>query len=138
MSVEENKKSVTLITEEIWNKGNVNVADEHIAPAWSYHGPFGEFNGAEGFKQMVTVFRNIFPDCTFTIDDMFGEGEKLAVRYTVTGTMKGEMMGIPPTGKSMTISAAYFYRFENGKEVEVLPYSDSQDMMQQLGLVPTN
>ena len=138
MGIEENKNKIIQITEETWNKGNLDVVDDHIAQAWSYHGPFGEYFGADGFKQMVTMFRNIFPDCNFTIDDMLGEGDKLAVRYTITGTMKGEMMGVPPTGKSFSITAAYFYRFEDGKEVEVLPFSDSQVMMQQLGLVPND
>jgi steroid delta-isomerase-like uncharacterized protein len=120
----------------MFNEGNLSIADEIISPDYVYHGPVGEFKGPEGVKQMVQTFRVAFPDGTFKIDDMVGEGDKVAVRYTWTGTHKGELMGIAPTGKEVTMTAAYFYHFENGKEVEALPYSDMSALYQQLGITP--
>jgi len=137
LSVEENKAVIHhQHVEELFNKGNLAVADEIIAPDYIYHGPLGEFKGPEGVKQMVKTFRTAFPDVHFTIDDMVAEGDKVAVRYTWTGTFTGDLMGIAPTGKQVTMASAYFYRFADGKEVEATPYADMLSFYQQLGISP--
>ena len=96
--------------------------------------PFGEFKGTEGFTQFVGMTRNAFPDIHMTIDDMIGEGEKLAVRLAWTGTFKGKFGDMEPTGKQVNMTAAYFYRFESGKEVEATPYTDMLSLYQQMGI----
>ncbi len=78
-----------------------------------------------------------FPDIHLTIDDMVAEGDKVAVRITMTGTHKGEFMGIPPTNKKVTIWAINIYRIAGGKIVEELGKADTLGLMQQLGVVPT-
>jgi predicted ester cyclase len=65
---------------------------------------------------------------------MVAEGDTVAVRYTMTATFKGELMGIPPTGKQIKIPGAFFYRFKGGKEVEALPFSDMLTFYRQLGI----
>jgi predicted ester cyclase len=85
---------------------------------------------------MAVGFRAIFPDFHIVIDDIIGEGDKLAVHFTETGTMKGELMGIPPTGKKFNITVAYFYRFVDGKVAEVLAFGDTLSLYQQLGVRP--
>jgi len=136
MSVEENKATLLNKHIKMFNEGNLSIADEIISPDYVYHGPVGEFKGPEGMKQMVQAFKVAFPDGTFTIDDMVGEGEQVAVRYRLKGTQKGEYFGIPPTGKQVNITASYFYKFENGKEIEALPFMDSLTFYQQLGISP--
>ena len=136
MSVEENKAILLNKHLEMFNEGNLSIADEIISPDYIYHGPAGEFKGPEGVKQMVQTFRVAFPDGTFTINDMIGEGDKIAVRYTLTGTHKGDYLGLPPTGKQINMEGSFFYKFENGKEVEALPFMDSLTMFQQLGISP--
>ena len=136
MSVGENKATLRRVVEEVFNKGNLAAVPELIATNYVYHSPFVELKGPEGLKQMVQVWRNAFPDGRFTIDDMVAEEDKVAVRYTWTGTHKGEYRGIAPTGKQVTMTAAFFYKFENGKEVEALPFSDSLSLYQQLGVTP--
>ena len=134
MSAEKNKAVIRRVAEEIFNKGNMSVVPEIIAPNYVYHSPFGDFKGPEGFTQFVGMTRNAFPDFHMTIDDMIGEGEKLAVRLNFTGTFKGKFGDMEPTGKQFNMTAAYFYRFENGKEVEALPFSDMLNFYQQLGI----
>jgi steroid delta-isomerase-like uncharacterized protein len=138
MSTEENKATLrSKHIEELFNKGNLSVADEIISADYVYHSPLGiEFKGPEGVKQMVSTARNAFPDLHFIIDDMVAEGDKVAVRYTYTGTHKGEYMGIAPTGKKINLIMAVFYRFVDGKEVEALSYSDMLALYQQLGVSP--
>lgn len=136
MSIEPNKAVIRRHVEEVFNKGKLEVADEIISPDYVYHGPAGEFKGPDGFKQMVAGTRTAFPDTHFTIDDMVGEGDTLAVRYTWTATFKGEFMGMAPTGKKIKITSAYFYHFKDGKEVEALPFTDMLSFYQQLGIKP--
>ena len=120
--------------EELFNKGNLKIADEIISAEYVYHGPTGELKGPEGVKQMVAAGRKAFPDAHWMIDDMVADGDKVAVRYTYTGTFKGEYMGFSPTGKKFKMTGAFFYRFKNGKEVEALPYYDMLSFYQQLGI----
>lgn len=137
MSTEENKASVRRIIEELWNEGNMAVCDEVLAPNYVFRIPDGqEYKGADGLKQYVTMARTAFPDLHLTIDDMFAEGDKVAIRCTWTGTFKGEMMGIAPTGKQIKMNAAVFCRFEGGKEVEAVELADQLTMFQQLGVSP--
>jgi len=137
MSTEENKAASRRIIEEAWNKGNLAVVDELIASNYVVRG-FGEaeFNGPDGFRQLVTMYRTAFPDLRTTIDDTVAEGDRLALRYTLRGTHKGDLMGIAPTGKQVTITGAVFARFEGGKQVEAFGYADSLIMFQQLGVAP--
>lgn len=139
MSVQEENKAILRHkhVEELFNKGNSAVADEIISPDYVYHGAAGETKGPEGVKQMVTTLRTAFPDVHFTIDDMVAEGDNVAVRYTWTGTHRGEYMGISPTGKQMSVTMAGFYRFAGGKELDVVTYVDMLNFYQQLGVVPT-
>jgi len=93
--------------------------------------------GLKAFKQSMSELYNGFPDIHFTIDDMFVEWEKVAVRFTITGTHKGEFSGIPPTKKRATIWGIYIDRIANGKFVESWTRYDTLGFMQQLGQVST-
>jgi predicted ester cyclase len=77
-----------------------------------------------------------FPDVRFTINDQFADGDKVATRWTVTGTNKGALMGIPPTGKHSTVSGITIDRYQNGKAIESFTNWDTLGMFQQLGVVP--
>ncbi len=134
MSVEKNKATLRRVAEEVFNKGNLSIIPELIASDYIYHSPLGDYKGPEGFKQMVVETRTAFPDFHMKIDDMVAEGEKMAVRLTMTATHKGEYMGVPPTGKKINFTAAYFYRYKDGKEVEALPFMDMLTFYRQLGI----
>jgi len=123
--------------EEAFNKGDLAVADENIAPNYVYHGSGGqEFKGPEGFKQLITMFRTACPDHHQTGEDRGAEGDKVAHRLTIRGTHKGEFMGIAATGKQVTITAITISRFAGGKEAEALVSMDLLGMYQQMGVTP--
>jgi len=132
VSIEENKELVRRVIEEAFNKGNLSAADDCLAANYILRLPSAEYKGVEGFKQMVTMMRSTFPDLHYTIDDMVAEGDRVAARLTCRGTHKNEFMGIPPTGNQVTFTEATFVRFDDGKEVEVLVYTDSLAWYQQL------
>jgi steroid delta-isomerase-like uncharacterized protein len=136
MSVEENKAKVRLYMEEAFNKGNLSVSDEVIAPEYVHHTVFGEVKGSDGFNQTVTIMRNAFPDLKDTIVSMVAEGNMVAFSLRVQGTMKGEFLGMPPTGKRLDVTEAVFMRFAGGKAVEGWTYNDSLTFYRQLGVSP--
>ena len=78
-----------------------------------------------------------FPDLHVDVKDLIAEGEKLVTRYSVHGTHKGELMGIPPTGKEVSITGVAIDRFENGLSVEHWEIIDQVGLMQQIGAIPT-
>ena len=138
MSTEQNKALVRRLMEEVFDRGNISLIDELFAPDFVEHEelPPGIPAGSEGVKQLSTMFRSAFPDFKATIDDMIAEGDKVVVSGTWSGTHKGEFMGIPPTGKRVSIGVIDIIRMAGGKGVEHWGQMDSMGMMQQLGVVP--
>ena len=140
MLSETNKTLSRRFFEEVFGKGKLNVLDELIAKDHVNSGPAtlpGLPAGSEGTKQLVTVYRNAFPDLHFTIDEQIAEGDKVVTRWTVQGTHKGELAGIPATGKSSTVTGVTVDRVANGKITETWGIFDQFGMMQQLGVIPT-
>jgi steroid delta-isomerase-like uncharacterized protein len=140
MLSETNKTLSRRFFEEVFGKGKLNLLDELIAKDHINSGPSalpGLPAGSEGTKQLVTVYRNAFPDLHFTIDEQIAEGDKVVTRWSVQGTHKGELAGIPATGKSSTVTGVTVDRIENGKIAETWGIFDQFGMMQQLGVIPT-
>jgi steroid delta-isomerase-like uncharacterized protein len=138
MSTEQNKVLVRQMVEEVFNRGNMSLADKFLAPDFVEREelPPGVPRGREGVKQLTAMFRSAFPDFKATIDDIIAEGDKVVIRQTWTGTHKGEFMGMPPTGKRMSIGVIDIIRIVGGKFVEHWGQMDSMGMMQQLGAIP--
>ena len=132
-----NKNVVRRLFEEVWNKGNLPVADELFAQNYSHHDSstpeFGQGPGSE--KKRATLYRTAFPDVRLMIEDIIAEGETVTARWSCKGTHKGDLSGIAPTGKQFTISGMSIARFTNGKMVEGWVNWDALGLMQQLGLV---
>jgi steroid delta-isomerase-like uncharacterized protein len=140
MSAKEIKALERRLYEEC-NKGKeaaLAVIDELYATDIVYHSSTGrDIRGIKDYKQHISEFYSAFPDLHFTIDDMVAEGDKVAVRFTGTGTNKGAFMGIPPTNKKITVWEIEIDRFAGGKFVEGWSRYDTLGLMQQLGLIPT-
>jgi predicted ester cyclase len=136
-TVEENKSKQRRVFDEALNKGNMAVVDELIDTNYLSESPQGIVKGPEGMKQGWINLRAAFPDIHFTIEDMIAEGDKVVSRITCKGTHKGEFMGIPPTGKKITIGGIIITHWIDGKEVETWEVIDMLGMMQQLEILPT-
>jgi len=138
MSIEDNKATTRRFFEEVFNRGNLTVVDEVKSSNYVFHDPGlpEPIRGPEGFKQYIMLFRNAFPDLYSTIEDLIAEGEKVTVRFTYTGTQQGDLLGIPSTGKQVTVTAILIGRFVNDKFAEGWINYDALGMMQQLGVVP--
>jgi steroid delta-isomerase-like uncharacterized protein len=135
---EENKAVARRIIEEVWNKKNLDAIDELIAADCVNHTlPPGLPSGRKGVKAFIGIYLNAFPDVKFTIEDMIAKGDKVAIRWSATGTHTGELMGIPATGKQITVTGLDIGRYSGGKGVEFWGEFDQMGMMQQLGVIPT-
>lgn len=93
--------------------------------------------GPESARQLAAAFRSAFPDLHTTFDDAVAEGDKVAYRWTASGTHEGELMGIPPTGNRMTITGTAIARISGGKIEEGWQNFDALGRMQQLGVIPS-
>ncbi len=138
MSAEVGRTIARRYVEEIWDQGDLtalaelfasNIVDHHAVP--------GQAPGVEGQQQVLTMFRSAFPDLRVTTEDILVDGDRVAVRWTARGTHQGALLGIPPTGKPVTITGIDILRIANGKVVERWAEDNGLALMQQLGVVPT-
>jgi predicted ester cyclase len=135
---EENKAIVRRGIEEIWNKKTPALIDEIFATSCVLHNPDGVLHGPSGFRQIYSTYVTAFPDLHFTIEDIVAEGDKVVTCYTARGTHQGDLRGIAPTGKQVTVMGMVIDRFAGGKLVESRAVWDTLSFMQQLGVVSTS
>jgi len=127
-------KSVVLRSEaELWSNGNLAVADELYSPEFVCHFVAGsEWRGLEGIKGEVRRHRTSFPDWNERVEDIIAEGDKVVIRFTSTGTQRGEFEGIAPTGRKVQIQEVAIYRLLDGKIIEQWGLPDIHGLLEQL------
>jgi len=130
-----NKALVQRMIDEVMNQQNLAVVDELFAADYLMHDPAWptEVKGPEGFKQWAGMMLDpYFSDSCISIEDMIAEADSVVVRWTWNATHTGEFMGIPPTGRQISVAGISIHRFADGKFVESWVNYDSMGMMQQL------
>jgi steroid delta-isomerase-like uncharacterized protein len=111
--------------------------DEVVAPDLLSRTPLPvEATGAQALKEVFTRLLRAFPDLRITIEDLIAEGDKVVSRNSVTGTHRGEYLGRPPTGRSITYQEIFIFRFADGRIAETWGVVDIFSQMRQLGVVP--
>jgi predicted ester cyclase len=136
MSVEQNKAAIRRIVDEVWNKRNLAVLPEVQEHDFIMHAAPQDTKGLEGVRATMSATFKGFPDLVMKLDDIVAEGDRVAWRFTITGTHKGEYMGLAPTGKRIKLSGILISRCSNGKEAESWMFSDLHTIYQQLGVKP--
>lgn len=135
---EANKAIMHRIIDEAWNEGNLGVIDEILGDPYINHDPqMKGINSAVEVKGSINMYRSAFPDLRVEINDLIAEGDKVAMRFTITGTQGGDLQNIPATGKPINLTGISISRFEDGKLVELWRNWDTIGMLQQLGVAPT-
>ncbi len=136
MSTEQNKALVRRLFEQSDNH-NGELPPDLFAPDYIYHFPASpEPLPYQGHVQMARMFYAAFPNLQHSIEDQIAEGDRVVTRITIRGAHQGELMGMPPTGKQIIVTAISIDRIVNGKIVEEWVNSDVLGMLQQLGAVP--
>ncbi len=135
MSIEDNKALVRHFYEEVWNRGNLAVADEIFAEDYVRHDlrPGNASPGPAGQKKIAADFRAAFPDLRMTVDLIVAESDMVVARWTTEGTHTGQWGDVPPTGKYARFSGVNIFRIARGKVVELWNHRDDLGVMQQLG-----
>jgi len=136
MSTEDNKALIHRVNEEGLNQHNPALVDEMCAPNFVFHNGSRTIQGLPAYKRYLAPFFSAFPDAHFTTEAMVAEGDTVAVRRTFRGTHKGSLMGIPPTGRQVTISDIVMLRVANGKFVEAWNNIDELGLLRQLRVIP--
>jgi steroid delta-isomerase-like uncharacterized protein len=119
---------------EAINTGNLALLDKFVAPDYVEHSE--GFQGVEPFRQQLTAFRAAFPDLHVSLDDLLIDGDRFASRTTVTGTHTGNFMGMPATGRHISVEAVDIGRIENGQAKDRWGGLNMYSMLTQLGVIP--
>jgi steroid delta-isomerase-like uncharacterized protein len=135
---ERNKKLVRRLMEDDISRGDEATAEAIIHPDFFDHtNPPGMQHGLEGHKAIVRLFRAVFPDLEWRIDDLIAEGDKVVARTTMRGTQLGDFFGMPPTGRTVEMNGVHIMRIADGKIIEHWGSNDDLGLMRQLGAIPT-
>ena len=122
---------------EVFRAGDMSILEEVLSSNFVDHNPFaGLPPGPEGLRQVIGTLRAAFPDSGISVEDMLAEGDKVAVRAEMTGTHRGEFMGIPATGNKIAVTGISIYKVAGGKITDHWEQMDAMGMMQQLGAMP--
>lgn len=112
------------------------VADDVIVIS---HGLGVTFNDKEGFAAFLSGHKSAFPDMVLHHTNILSKGNRVAVEFTANGTNTGIMhtpMGdIPPSGRSVSLAVCEFWVFEGDKVKSIHNYTDSADLMRQIGVM---
>lgn len=134
----ENKAIARRLRHDIWNTGNLAIADEICADDFVNHNndpltpDFGR--GPNALKQLVTMYRTAFPDAHLSIEDIVAEDDRVVVRWTGRGTQRGKLGNFAPTDKTATVTGIDILRISGGKVRESWTNWDTLGMLQQLGI----
>jgi steroid delta-isomerase-like uncharacterized protein len=136
-SIDVNKATVREVVDKIWNGADLASVDRLYDPKFTfYQEGGGVMHGPDGIKEWVQVIHGAFPDIDYKVEAQYAEGEKVATRYSATGTHTGDFRGMPPTGKPIALTGHMIYRLVDGKVVEGWGYWDTLGLLQELGVLP--
>jgi len=133
---EEGEALLRRIYEECFNAKNPALIDELFASDYTDHQVGQPAQNREQFKQTVAMYIRAFPDFEFTYSGFIMDGDRAAWLSHWTGTHTGELMGIPPTGKRVSMDSVDYGIIRDGKAVEHWTGQDNLALMQQLGVIP--
>jgi steroid delta-isomerase-like uncharacterized protein len=128
-----NKAIVLRPVTELWSPGDLQVVEAIYGPEFVCHNLVGpEWRGINGIKEAIKSHRAAFPDWHERVEDIVAEGDRVAIRFTASGTHRGTFAGMPATDRKVTVREVSFYRLSRGKIVEQWGMPDVFGMMTQL------
>jgi len=135
MPAKENKDIVLHFIDEAYNKKNLTVGDELLAPNVVLHISDVDIERPDGWKQYASGFLTGFSDIIVSVEDTIAEGDKVVVNWTCRGMHTGYLQGISPTDKQVIWTGIAIYRFAGDKIEEVWVWNDLMSLMRQLGFI---
>ncbi|WP_067707246.1 ester cyclase [Nocardia yamanashiensis] len=133
-----NKHLVESFIQDLFTKGDLTAVDRYLAPDFVNHdAPFpGAPAGREGLRLAAAMFREALPDWHSDIDHLIAESDLVVERFTAAGTHRGELMGVPATGKTIVLTGIQIFRIDGDRIAERWGRLDETGLLRQLGLIP--
>jgi len=136
-TISQNKNTVTSFIDALFTKGDLGAVDEYLAEDYVDHNPpLGRPGTREGMREAAAMIRAAFPDWHSDLGFLVEEGDLVVENFTASGTHQGEVFGVPPSGRTVTLPGINIWRIRDGRIVERWGQLDDLGMMRQLGLVP--
>jgi len=140
---ETSNKAIVARFEDAVSSGDWEVIsktiDELVAPDALIRSPIPtEATGAQRLKEIFGTLHRAYPDLQVTAEDVIAEGDKVVARNTVTGTHRGEYIGVAPIGKSVTYNEIFVFRVADGRIAETWGVVDVLSQLRQLGATPVD
>jgi steroid delta-isomerase-like uncharacterized protein len=136
-AISQNKNTVTSFIDALFTKGDPGAVDEYLAEDFVDHDPpMGGSSSREGMRAAGVMFRTAFPDWHSDLGVLVGEDDLVVEQFTASGTQQGEIFGVPPSGKTVSLPGINIWRVRDGRIVERWGRLDDLGLLRQLGLVP--
>ena len=132
---EVHERMVRRFIEEVVNGGDISALDEIIHPDYVHRSPGEELRGREGLTALLKGYREAFPDLHIEIDGLLAAGNATVLEFTLTGTHRGELLGISATGRRVNVNGMVRSRFRDGRIFEEWEILDQLSLFEQLGVV---
>jgi steroid delta-isomerase-like uncharacterized protein len=133
----DNAAIIRRFIDDVINHGRYEVCDEIVAEDFLELDPLpGQREGREGLKEIIAMLRSAFPDIHWVTHETISSGEKVVTRFTWTGTHRGDFLGIPATGRPVTVKGIVIDRVVNSRMTDSRILMDTFGMMTQLGVIP--
>jgi steroid delta-isomerase-like uncharacterized protein len=133
----QNKNTVTSFVDALFTKGDLDAVDEYLAEDYVDHNPpLGRPGNREGMREAGAMIRAAFPDWHSDLGFFVEEGDLVVENFTASGTQQGEILGVPPSGRTVILPGINIWRVRDGRIVERWGQLDDLGLMRQLGLIP--
>ncbi len=129
---EQNKAQARKWFEEVWGKRRAEAIFEMLGPGAVGHTEHGVTVGPEPFARLHAAFLTAFPDLTLVVEDVVAEGDKVAVRWSISGTHRGDFLGVAATGRRIQAQGTTWHRYEGGRLVEGWDCWNAEGLLRQL------
>jgi steroid delta-isomerase-like uncharacterized protein len=132
------KQVVESFIQELFTRGDLDAVDRYLDPGFVNHNPPfpGAPDGPEGMRVAGAMFRRALPDWRSEVDQYIEEGDLVVERFTASGTHRGELLGVPATGKTVTLHGINIFRVKGDRIVERWGQLDELGLLRELGLAP--
>ena len=131
---DDNLTLVRNMEEDLFNHRDPAAVDRYVSPAYTLRtAGEGAASGRDAVRGYIAAYLGGFPDLHINIDQLLAVGDKVVGVFTFTGTHKGDLFGIAPSGKKISVRQIAIYRVEDGQVVDEWEISDQLGLMQQIG-----
>ncbi|MGH7764156.1 MAG: ester cyclase [Candidatus Dormibacteraceae bacterium] len=135
--IEHNLALVRNMEQDLFNRRDVTAVDRYVSPAYTLRtAEEGAPSGREAIKAYIAAYLEGFPDLHISIDQLLAVGDKVVGVFTFTGTHRGHLFGVAPSGRTISVRQIAIYRLENGQVVDEWEISDQLGLMHQIGAEP--